>query len=279
MAITYRGFDSVEFQYDETYFAKLFQAVGRVGNDHGVSVGVVTSAGAGTRQVSVSTGTGFVPGIYFTVDSAETVSFDANTSGTSRTDYVVVRADWVANTVALAVIKGATVTSSGATQVAGVLWEMPIARVTVRNGTTAILSTDIQVCKPLPRLVRPYDGSNIVANTVAFNSPGVVISSVVIPDPGYAYYLKLEANLRASGDSGYPYGRIRVDTITYATAYASLMTPSNGSQPLVIRGRSPVLAGQHTVDLMLAVDGAASGNPISNGAGPANYLTAYQIPA
>ncbi len=275
MTISTAGFEG---SMTQEAWSRYQLARGRNAWHHGVYEGFNVSPTAGTREVTTSLGVAFAPGVLVESDAPTLTLFAANAGATNRTDYVVLRVDWIQKTATFAVLQGASATAPVLAKQAGVLWEIPLARVTIRPSVTSLVATDIQACKPIARDIEPFGGSNITSNTIAFNSAGVVISSVTIPDPGWPYFLQLEAGLRVSGDSGYGLGRIRVDGTVYATSYGALMTTVNGSQPLRVQGRSPLLSGQHVVDLMLSVEGAASGNPISNGAAAANYLTAYRIP-
>lgn len=186
MAITTVGFDNADIT--EAGFAKLMSAMGRVANEQGVTTGMVASAGGGTRQVSITAGEAVAPGLLVTSDAAATVSLAANSSGAARTDYVVLTVDWGTNSAAFAAVTGSSVTPPALTQTAGSTWQIPLARVTVANGATTFASSDIEVCKPLPRKPIAYVGT-VAGTTINHNDAPTAVSTLTIPDPGWSYRL------------------------------------------------------------------------------------------
>lgn len=132
---------TTEPQYEA--LASEWQDTGVVGS-YGSSVLAVSAASTG-MQVTVQPGAAIVRGTYFVSTAAEVLPIrDAATS--PRIDLVLVRRDYVANTIALATKEGtpaASPAAPGLTQVAGGIWECELARVTVPANAVTIASGNI----------------------------------------------------------------------------------------------------------------------------------------
>lgn len=93
--------------------------------------------------IVVSPGTAMVKGTMYENTSDKTLSVTANASGSDRLDTLILRKDYVAQTVRLVVLPG---TPSGSpepptlTQVEGTTWEIPIVDIPVANGATSLNS-------------------------------------------------------------------------------------------------------------------------------------------
>ena len=149
MAITAVGFDGT---ITEAEWASFMRHQGTVADKHGVSgSGLVVSAAGGTRTASVSPGTAILPGLRINSDAAVSLTFAANAGSTNRVDAVVVQGNWSTNTATIAVVAGSSTVPPALTQNEGVLWQMPLAYVTVRPGVTTLLSSDIVSTVPYPR--------------------------------------------------------------------------------------------------------------------------------
>lgn len=97
------------------------------------------------RQVKVKTGQAWVRGHWGEVTSEKTIPISANASGNPRIDRVVVRADFVANTVSIEVVEGTPAVSPSAPALtqSATRWEVSLAQVAVANGATSIAAGDV----------------------------------------------------------------------------------------------------------------------------------------
>lgn len=231
MAITSVGYDGT---VTETQFSRLMRYVGEVAYKHGVPTGLTASAAAGTRQVSITAGTAVLPGLLVDSSATVTTTHAANTGTTNRADLVVLRADWTANTTSLAVVQGSSSTPPALTQIEGSLWEMPLALVTVRPSVSTLLSSDVAVCKPLPRVARTATGS-LSSVTRAYNSTFFTVGTITMTDPGWPYRVQVLASGRFGGGQG--------------SGYALLGTTVNGTSLGDEQSTRLDIAGTHSVRL------------------------------
>ncbi|MBA4495092.1 hypothetical protein ACFO25_09875 [Paenactinomyces guangxiensis] len=100
-----------------------------------------------TLSVIVFTGSAWIQGHFFDTDSNidKTLS-SVTTSGNSRIDMVVLRLDWLENTISVEVIEGTEATNPTApslTKNFGSRWEIPLAQVAVPYGATTGLDCTI----------------------------------------------------------------------------------------------------------------------------------------
>lgn len=113
----------------------------------GINVGLLVQAtNPNTTSIEVLPGAALVQGIAYLSDATETFAIAANASGNPRIDTVILRADYPAQTVRLAVLQGtaaATPVPPTLTQSAGILWEIPIADIAVANGFVTLTDADI----------------------------------------------------------------------------------------------------------------------------------------
>lgn len=99
-----------------------------------------------TTQIEVGAGKALVYGREYSNDSAVSFTISANASGNPRIDLVVLRADWVAQTIRLVVKEGTPAGSPAVptlTQSAGTLWEIPLAQIAVASGFSSITTANI----------------------------------------------------------------------------------------------------------------------------------------
>ena len=92
-------------------------------------------------QVKMATGSAWVQGGYYENDAIKTNAIDASHATLNRIDVIVLRLDWTANTILVAVLKGTNAASPVAptvTQTFGTLWEIALAQVYVAAGVTTI---------------------------------------------------------------------------------------------------------------------------------------------
>lgn len=276
MAISTVGFDNADIT--EAGFARLMAAIGDLDNVHGVGSGMVVTPGTGTRGVQVSAGEAMAPGVLVTSDAPVTLTHPANTSGGPRTDYVVLSVDWTANTATFTVVQGSSVAPPALTQTAGSVWQIPLARVTVAAGATAITAAAITVCKPIPRRTQVYRAS-VAGATLGAAAPAAAIASVAVPDPGWPYRLLMVGSVRfASSGSGYGQLQVDVDTTTVQWAVSSRLD-LGGPQPGHVSGTSEVLTGPRTAALRVVAFAMNAGDSLVANASGMNQFTVHQIPA
>lgn len=169
----------------------------------------VTQSSPTARTVDVEPGAALVLGRYYFNDANETLTIAANTSGSTRIDTIALSSDWSAQTIRLVVVAG---TPAGSpvpptlTQLEGTLYQIPIANVTVVNGASTILNSDIDtsVHVPIPRSIEQvkeavagsaistfnslWDGSNQSLNELSVVQYNDASGLFVSPDNGSNYY-------------------------------------------------------------------------------------------
>lgn len=163
--------------------------------------------------VQVNAGAAIVAGFSYISDDKEQLTIAANASGNPRIDRIILRVDWAAKEIRLAVLQGtaaATPVPETLTQSFGATWEISLAYVWVANGATQIDDEEIHD----ERLFLPtYEASleqvlqeNLIFNSEYMGWSGLELSPVERPE-GW-------------GEAGSP-------------TYASSAKPSN-----MIRGRA-----------------------------------------
>lgn len=111
--------------------------------NNGLRVIEQSPAGAG---VTVNPGAALVQGIAYINDDDEDLAVGANGSSDARIDTVVLQADYALQTVRLVVKQGTPAASPSQptlTQVANVMWEIPIADIAVASSFTSIIQANI----------------------------------------------------------------------------------------------------------------------------------------
>lgn len=114
---------------------------------------VFASSPADTNIV-VKSGAALVQGRWYYNSADKNVAIAANASGSVRVDVVVLKADYVAQTVRISVHQGTPGAGIPAlTQSAGTIWEIPLAYLTLASGFTTIpnsLITDLREYTNIP---------------------------------------------------------------------------------------------------------------------------------
>lgn len=141
MAQTYFPFDSgqgantTEVQWQK--MAKLWMETGVINGQLNELQAFADSTG---MQIKVKSGQAWIEGHFFESDAEEVLPIGTSSSN-PRIDRLIVRLDWIANTVQLAVIQGTPAVSPVApamTQNSG-RWEIPLAKIRVEAGVNTIL--------------------------------------------------------------------------------------------------------------------------------------------
>lgn len=91
------------------------------------------------KQVKISAGQYHIRGHVYTLSDEKTLPVPANTSGTNRRDFVVIRLDVANRKIVPDILTGAP----ALTQVTGGVWEEAIAEYTVASGFTSIPNTSV----------------------------------------------------------------------------------------------------------------------------------------
>ena len=147
--------DATNAPYSSNEWAHLWAQLNGVGSlfpNYGVLSGTgdgtydpLQPIASGASNVDVKVGAALVNGKLYETNAAVTLTVGANVSGNPRIDTVVLRADYVGQTVRPAILQGTpavspvrpTLTQNATT------WEMPLADVAAANGFATITQADI----------------------------------------------------------------------------------------------------------------------------------------
>lgn len=138
----------------------------------------VTQHSAVNTQVTVGIGAAMVQGIFYLSDTAEDFTIAGNGSGNPRIDTVILRADYVAQTIRLAVLQGSTApspTPPTLTQTPGVTWEIPLANIAVASGFVSITNANIS-----PRQEWVNAAPGVYLDNILNNSGGTLITGDIV---------------------------------------------------------------------------------------------------
>jgi hypothetical protein len=205
-------YDADEWSID--YTASLFGFPHRA--NYGVILGYddgshfsleVTPTSVPSNQVELKIGAALVRGTVYINDAALALTVQANASGNPRIDTVVLRKDYVLQTIRAAIVQGSPAASPvppTLTQTAGLIWEIPLANISVANGFSTIVDRDV---KPVPRPTNSGDGINI--DQVVNNSGGALAyGDVVIWNIGTARSVTTTTQANNTNPAG-----IMIDTV------------------------------------------------------------------
>lgn len=136
--------------YSSTQWQQVWETwFGQNNDNRGVLRGVdnelaVSASSPADTNVNVASGAGMVQGIWFYNSASLAIPIASNASGSTRIDVIVLRADYTAQTVRIAVVQGTPAAGIPAlTQSAGSIWEIPLAYVTLASGFTTIAASAI----------------------------------------------------------------------------------------------------------------------------------------
>jgi hypothetical protein len=113
------------------------------------------------RQVKLDTGELWIESYAGQITSLKTIPIDPNTSGSTRLDLIVARADWGANQIVYDVIKGTPGGSAPLPTRNTSLWEIPLAIAKCVNGFSTLNAADVYDA-------RQWGGPPIITNTDDF---------------------------------------------------------------------------------------------------------------
>lgn len=125
--------------------AKLLNAVDGVLEGDGSELAVIQATPA-AMSVIVGTGTAWINGLEYDNTAAKTLVIDAADATYDRYDYIVIEADFSADTMVAKVVKGTAAASPvppTLTQIDGVLWQFPLAVSYIEHGSTSVETADI----------------------------------------------------------------------------------------------------------------------------------------
>lgn len=104
----------------------------------------VTPNSPAAQNVLVETGAALVQGRWVYYDEITTVSVASNASGSTRIDMIVLEADYTAQTVRIDIVQGTPAAGIPAlTQNLGIIWQIPLAYLTLASGFTTITASMI----------------------------------------------------------------------------------------------------------------------------------------
>lgn len=143
--------DANNAEYNHLEYTKVYNkflasdGVGYVIPGYANSLNVQASSPA-AASVDVHTGAAMVQGFLYENDALNTLAVPANASGNPRIDRIVLRINFAAQTVRVALVQGsaaATPSLPTLTTVYGTTWEVSLAYIWVANGFSTITEADI----------------------------------------------------------------------------------------------------------------------------------------
>lgn len=225
-----------------------------------------------SANVRLAIGSALVLGGYYVNDTIKTpIAIAANASGNARIDTLVLRVDYVAQTIRLNVKQGTPAASPvrpALTQSAGVLWEVPLADVAVANGFTTLAAAQITNYPQYANMGAVLAHDDVLNTTGSEHKTG----DVVIWDTGVAgpaakktttgndakvagVWLGLTAN---NGIGRLLYGGLAIVNVSAATAIGNQLVTS-------VTGGSarPVASGEHNVFAIALTSTAGAGQVLA----------------
>ncbi len=186
------GGDSTYSPYNRVEF-NAYMMSRSVGNETGMFVIPnylsdlkVETGGTLVSSVSVSPGAAIINGVLYQSDSPISVNIPRTVSTTAvRIDYIVLRVDYIAQTVRVARLEGTedtTITAPILTQVTGSIWEELLAWVYIDPATDTVALSDIFDNRQFlmtSETLKTFDKGNLLRNSeyMAFSGSGVATRS------------------------------------------------------------------------------------------------------
>jgi hypothetical protein len=141
------------FPFDEGAGANVTEFQWQKMAQHWLKTGVITGvlnnlqvfADSTGMQVKTKSGAVWIKGHYFESDVEETLAIGTADPSNPRIDRVIIRLDWTANTIDLAVIQGTPAASPELPVITqnSSRWEIPLAQIRVNAGVTTIVAGDV----------------------------------------------------------------------------------------------------------------------------------------
>lgn len=196
-------------------------------------------------QVKVKSGRAWVEGHFFESDAEETVAIGASDPTNPRIDRVIVRVNWTANTVDLAVLQGTAAASPVAPSLttSSAVWEISLAQVLVSAAVVTIAATKIT------------DERTYAANA---NEPYALRAVNLLTNPGFEVWQRgtsfaaMAAN--AYGPDRWYFSKGGTSALTIAQEATVIETGSRFSAKLTYTHNAASYLSQ---DVLSGVDGLA----------------------
>lgn len=210
------------YPFDDGAGANVTETQWREMSRHWLPTGVLTDeldklqvyADSSGMQVKVRSGKAWVHGHYYSSDAEKTLPIPAADLTNPRIDWVVVRADFVANTVTTDTVQGvpaASPTTPPLTQ-SSAMWETPLATVTVPAAATTIAAGNVTESRVFSAQFAAVDPGTLttvpsalrrgltywaVSTADAWPYNGVVYTIKYAPERVVQYLVKADASLAA----------------------------------------------------------------------------------
>lgn len=175
------GANSTESRWREMMSAMKGTGVVVEGSVMDISIdNMAVSEGSGLN-VEIVPGKAWIKGHLFSHTGTNAIlPINSNTSGSTRTDLVVLRCDFVNNTMGYQVLQGTTIPVQNAN-----VWDLPLANVTVPDGATSVTVTDRRIfaCDAsLVPSIRVYRNATVNISSGAYATQSLDSGSYWITD-------------------------------------------------------------------------------------------------
>ncbi len=268
MAITTAGFTGT---VNEAQWAQFMELAMGGNAAQVVESGLDCSSGGATRLITVAAGEGAAAGVLFTNTAGVTVTLNANGAANNRADVIVAEINWTADTVTFTKVTGTTGSVvpviPAVTQTAGTLWQIPLAVVTVKPGSTTIAAGDIADVRPFRPALKVYTPA-VTGTTVGQAAAPKTICSRTIPDPGWPYRIRVAGGIEFTATaSGRGIVNVTLDGVGFTAARAS---QGNAGQAIIRTMTSGVLTGSH--DIVVTMQAFNMGEALASQAADSSVL-------
>lgn len=249
--------------YTEQQFASVFSkilgsdaATGFIVPDYANELEVAADSPA-SANIEVNTGAASIKGMPYENTAVETLTIAANASGNPRIDRIILRIDWAAKEIRLAVLQGtpgATPALPTLTQVFGTTWETSLANIWVANGFVTITATEIHD----ERLFMPSFGMFInqaIENNLLTNSEYIVVGPSTAKPELWTTVGTYTAAIVAKPTQMYRSRAIQVTSSAVSSGFKQI-AQVRGGEKYSLRGLINVTAGDVGV-IEIVTDGAS----------------------
>jgi hypothetical protein len=256
VAITVWGVDPsiTEAQWADLHYTtdagNWYETVADTGN------ALAPSAGNGVRETVIASGNCAAAGVLGKNTAAVSVFHDANATAINRFDYVVFNINWAGTNASggtIVIRKGSTTSSTppNLTQTAGTSWDIPLALVNVTPNVSTFTATQVNDVRPMRRRVlryrqTPQPGQSMNAGVTTPR----IIATQEVPNPGWPYRLRVNAQVKFNVLSGNGWGQIDVN-VDGDSAEASSRAPKGNDGVAQLYYCGPVRTGPATVRLRM----------------------------